>query len=306
MKKKQFPSDLLRSDREHLNQDKTIRQAMLEMWAELSDARYDSSLLKSLVLRYAEAEKRIRNLHEQLQEDLASASVIQKTLLPAAMPESDIMEAAWKFQPCDAVGGDIIALEALDKDHWGCYVLDVAGHGPRAAMVTVSVAQFLKPSSGIDLYNPVRVMDALEKEFPFTRFGSFFTIIYGVVDLKKQSFSFCNAGHPFPALATPGGAAEFVEVNDHMLGLGFNEPRNLVTLDLSSGRSLLLYSDGLTECVAPDGSFYGEDRLLRTFSANCRLPVNEGAEAMFNDAVTFASGIKFKDDFTLLTLKTRI
>ncbi|PKL44590.1 MAG: hypothetical protein CVV41_04295 [Candidatus Riflebacteria bacterium HGW-Riflebacteria-1] len=303
MRKKPFPSELIRPDRYLLNQDSMIRQQMLEMWAELSDLRHEKELLKRLVLRYADAEKRIRNLHEQLRDELLAAASIQQTLLPGSLPESTFMEAAWKFQPCDEVGGDIVGLQALDDERWGCYVLDVAGHGPRAAMITVSVAQYLKPSSGIDLFSPAKVLDALEMEFPFTRFGSFFTIIYGVVDLKQQSFTFCNAGHPFPLLTQHGSAPEFVDRHDPMLGLGFNDKRDEVVVDLSSG-SMLLYTDGLTECVAPDGSFYGEDKLLQEFAKISSHSAEKSADEIFATARSFASGTRFKDDFTLLVLKS--
>ena len=305
MRIKPFPSELIRPDHFLLNQDSLVRQQMLEMWADLSDLKHESELLKRLVLRYADAEKRIRNLHEQLRDELVAAAAIQQTLLPGNLPESTVMEAAWKFQPCDEVGGDIVGLQVLDGTRWGCYVLDVAGHGPRAAMITVSVAQYLKPSSGVDLFSPKKVLDALEKEFPFSRFGSFFTIIYGVVDLKQQSFTFCNAGHPFPLLTQRGSAPEFVDCHDPMLGLGFEEERNEVVVDLSSGSSMLLYTDGLTECVASDGSFYGEDRLLRDFSNICSHSAEDAATEIFGAARSFASGVSFKDDFTLLVLKGR-
>ncbi|PKL49991.1 MAG: hypothetical protein CVV42_04845 [Candidatus Riflebacteria bacterium HGW-Riflebacteria-2] len=301
---KSFPHELISPDRMLLNQDRQLRQQMLDIWAELLDMRYDSELLKKLVMRYASAEKRIRKLHSQLSEDVAAAAAIQQTLLPSILPESDRMQAAWKFQPCDAVGGDIIGLTALDENRWGCYVLDVAGHGPRAAMITISVAQFLKPSSAIDMFSPPKVMDALEEEFPFTRFGSFFTILYGVLDLRKQMFSFCNAGHPYPMLARPGADPEMIAGHDAMLGLGIKEPRNEMRADISDGGRLLLYTDGLTECVAPDGSFYGEERLMRSLAANLDQSAAVAADAVFDAARAFAAGTSYKDDFTMLLLQS--
>ncbi len=301
---KDFPYELISPDRMLLNQDGQLRQQMLDIWAELLDMRYDSELLKKLVMRYAAAERRIRNLHKQLSDDVAAAAVIQQTLLPGVLPNSDRITAAWKFQPCDAVGGDIVALRVLDDDHWACYVLDVAGHGPRAAMITVSVAQFLKPASGIDMLSPTKVMDALEEEFPFTRFGSFFTILYGVLDLKKRTFSFCNAGHPYPMLARPGSDPEMIVGHDAMLGLGIKDPRNEMRADISGGCRLLLYTDGLTECVAPDGSFYGEERLMRSLAANLDQPAAAAADAIFDAARAFAAGTSYKDDFTMLLLQS--
>lgn len=298
-----FPHELVRPDRILLNQDSLVRLQMLEMWSKLQEASFDSALLKKLILRYADSEKQIRSLYQQLSEDLKAAAEIQRTLLPVGMLETETYEAVWKFQPCEAVGGDLVGLRKLDDNRLACFVLDVAGHGPRAAMITVSVAQFLKQAAGIDLFSPNAVMDALEKEFPFTRFGSFFTIIYGVFDLQQKIFTFCNAGHPCPLLAKPEKEAEMIAAHDPMLGLGFDSPRNEITLDLAGGGSLLLYSDGLTECVAPDGSFFGEERLLASFAACRQFSATEIADTLFTDSRNFTAGVSFKDDFTLLVLR---
>ena len=44
-----FPYELISPDRMLLNQDRQLRQQMLDIWAELLDMRYDSELLKKLV-----------------------------------------------------------------------------------------------------------------------------------------------------------------------------------------------------------------------------------------------------------------
>jgi glyoxylase-like metal-dependent hydrolase (beta-lactamase superfamily II) len=67
---------------------------------------------------------------------------------------------------------------------------------------------------------------------------------------------------------------------------------------------LLLYTDGLTECVAPDGSFYGEERLMRSLAANLDQPAAAAADAIFDAARAFAAGTSYKDDFTMLLLQS--
>lgn len=285
---------------------------LMDVWARDKDSESKNKLLRGLILRYADVEKRMKILNDELQirqrallDDLASAAAIQKTLLPVRLPESDEIEAAFEFLPCEQVGGDLVSLVRYDDDNWLAYVLDVAGHGTRAAMITVSVAQFLQVSSGLPFLSPAQIMKALDREFPFSRFNSFFTIIYGVVNLKRKTFTYCNSGHPNPVLLQPGRPPCFVEGAGPMLGLGLSVPWPEVTVDLSCGRSMILYTDGLVECINDSGKLFGEDRLkemlnrLQFQSAGCL------ARTIMTEMNEFMGKVKFQDDFTLLTLKSR-
>lgn len=284
---------------------------LIDIWADVKDVDVNNRLLKNLILRYATVEKQMRALNDELNlrqkamlEDLAAAASIQKTLLPATLPGSDLVEASFEFLPCDQVGGDLVNLIRRDDEHWLAWVVDVAGHGPRAAMITVAVAQFLQSYSGNDAFQPAAVMKALDKEFPFTRFGSFFTIIYGVVNPLKQTFTYCNSGHPNPILLQPGQAPTFVEGNGPMLGLGIPLPWPEITIDFSSGKSLLLYTDGLVECADASGYLYGEDRLLEMLNRLQNQSVNSLSTSIMSEMRSFMGKVKFQDDFTFLALKS--
>lgn len=283
-----------------------LKVKMLDMWANLTDSQCSANLLRMLVMRYADSEKKVRDLNNILKKDLESAAAIQKTMLPDQLPNSDRIEAAWRFQPCDSVGGDIVFLETISENLWLWYIIDVAGHGLRAAMITVAIAQFLRHSSEQNTVSPLNVMRALEKEFPFTRFASFFTIIFGTVDLATRQISFCNSGHPPPILAKNSGETFFIDKNPGpMLGLGLPFPDEITTVKLEPGDSFFLYTDGLTECVDKSGSLYGEARLLQTIQGLIDQSAENAAQHIFCSAKDHSQGMSFKDDFTLLMLKAR-
>ncbi|MDD3146937.1 MAG: SpoIIE family protein phosphatase [Candidatus Riflebacteria bacterium] len=292
--------------------NRDIGTFLLDIWAEVRDVDVNNRLLKSLILRYAAVENQMRALNSELAsrqkamlEDLAAAASIQKTLLPGSLPSSELVEAAFEFLPCDQVGGDLVNLVRHDDENWYAWVVDVAGHGPRAAMITVAVAQFLQTATNNQL-QPAEVMKALDKEFPFTRFGSFFTIIFGVVNPARQTFTYCNSGHPNPVLLQPGQAPVFIEGNGPMLGLGIPMPWNEITVDFSAGKSLLIYTDGLVECADADGMLFGEDRLLQMLN---RLQYQTApclSTSIMNEMKTFMGNVKFQDDFTFLALKSKI
>ena len=79
----------------------------------------------------------------QIDRDLKAAAGIQQSLLPHKVPEIPGIRAAWQFEPCDRVGGDIFQIHQTGPDTISAYVLDVCGHGVSAALVAVTVSQFL-------------------------------------------------------------------------------------------------------------------------------------------------------------------
>ena len=136
-------------------QQALLVKQILEYWASFKDTEVNNQLLQELVFKYSAAEKKLKQLNQELREkqkrlneDLAAAAEIQKSLLPHTVGSVENLEVAWKFEPCEHMGGDIFNLFQLDDAHWGIYMLDVSGHGVQAAMVTVSVSQFLQPNSG--------------------------------------------------------------------------------------------------------------------------------------------------------------
>ena len=126
-------------------------KALLEYSANEKGNDINKRLLRELISKYALAEKQLRSFNNELIEkdqrldlDLKAAAEIQKSLLPQNTFEVENLEIAWKFEPCEHMGGDIFNIFQIDSEHLGIYMLDVSGHGVPAAMITVSVSQFLQ------------------------------------------------------------------------------------------------------------------------------------------------------------------
>ena len=78
---------------------------LLEYWATAKDFEIDNRLLRDLVFKYAAAEKKLKELNkeliwrqERIEEDLAAAADIQRSLLPRKIDSIDHLEVAWKFK----------------------------------------------------------------------------------------------------------------------------------------------------------------------------------------------------------------
>jgi sigma-B regulation protein RsbU (phosphoserine phosphatase) len=302
---------------------------ILEYWAYLKDTGINNQLLQELVFKYSTAEKKLKQLNQELlekqkrlDEDLAAAAEIQKSLLPLKVDSAENLEVAWKFEPCEHMGGDIFNLLQLDDAHWGIYMLDVSGHGVQAAMVTVSVSQFLQPNSG-HLFStkpgkssstrvfktPAEVLATLNSEFPFERFNNFFTITYMIINTKSGDLTYSNAGHPHSIVLRKDGKMELLKSGGPAIGIGdlrllkgqkgrYAEGR----LHLAAGDKLFIYTDGIVDYQNPKGEFYGTDRFYQTLESLQGESVPGIVEKAFRSLMDFGNKTEPMDDITLLGL----
>jgi sigma-B regulation protein RsbU (phosphoserine phosphatase) len=308
-----------------------IRQ-ILEYWASLKDTGINNQLLQDLVLKYSIAEKKLKQLNRELLDkqrrldaDLAAAAEIQKSLLPQKIDSAENMAVAWKFEPCELMGGDIFNMFQLDEDHWALYMLDVSGHGVQAAMITVSVSQFLQLNSGHlfkpkygktsqtrHLKTPAEVLSALDAEFPFDRFNNFFTITYLIINIKSGDLRYSNAGHPHSIILRRNGNLELLQNGGPAIGMGDfhllsgqKERFEEGCVDLESGDKLFVYTDGIVEYQRPDNELYGTRRFCETLESLQAEPVHEIVKNTFKSLMNFGHNAKPQDDITLLGLELK-
>jgi sigma-B regulation protein RsbU (phosphoserine phosphatase) len=305
---------------------------ILEYWASLKDTGINNQLLQDLVLKYSASEKKLKQLNRELIDkqkrldaDLVAAAQIQKSLLPQKMNSAENLAVAWKFEPCEHMGGDIFNMFPLGDDHWAIYMLDVSGHGVQAAMITVSVSQFLQPNSGHlfkrqpgkkfqarQLKAPAEVLEALDREFPFERFDNFFTITYMIINTATGDLRYSNAGHPHSILMRKNGKMEFLRKGGPAIGMGgfqllagqverFEEGRSR----LNPGDKLLIYTDGIVEYQNRDKELYGTRRFYQTLEALRGESISRMVKKSIKSLMNFGHNAKLQDDVTLLGLELK-
>ncbi len=272
-------------------------------------ARVETQLkLRALIKELIEKQAR-------LDEDLKAAAAIQRSLLPRKKPALDNIEIAWKFTPCEMIGGDIFNAFRLDEVHMGFYMVDVSGHGAPSAMVTVSVSQMLQPHSGYlckkrmdvapfyEIVSPREVLEELDREYPIERFDKYFTIVYAILNAQTGQLRYSNAAHPFPVLMHSDGTMELLDKGGTIIGLGGMVPFEEGTIELQGGDKLFFYTDGLTEYQNAEGISYGEDRLIDLLVSLKDEPVGEILDRAQASLMDFGRGGKLQDDVSLVGIE---
>jgi len=249
---------------------------------------------------------------EKLDEDLQAAAGIQQSLLPKNIPEVDALKMAWRFMPCDRIGGDIFNVVRLDENHWGLYMLDVSGHGVPSALVAVSASQMLhaqhdrllkkstKDPPHYEIVRPSRVLETLDREFPIDRFDKYFTMSYVIIDTALNRITYSNAAHPPPVLVRKDGGLELLEEGGTIIGMDGMLPFEEGTLEIQPGDRLFLYTDGTVEYQNGEGELFGEDRFYAEISRLKDRSLEDHIDGIINGIMNFGDQIPPQDDLSLL------
>ncbi|HXG25977.1 MAG TPA: PP2C family protein-serine/threonine phosphatase [Candidatus Binatia bacterium] len=138
------------------------------------------------------------------------------------------------------------------------------------------------------------------------RTGLFVTILAGVLDLDTGVFAFANAGHERPLIARADGSEPWwVEGNGPLVGVFGRLNLTLQRTEIRPGERMILYTDGITDAQAPDGSRFGEGRLLQTIAASCRGDGTAAAtvSAVIRSVLEFQGAASPADDLALLVFR---
>ena len=304
---------------------------LIESRATVADNEINNQLLQELIARYAESELRLKRLNQELthkqdrlEQDLIAAAEIQKSLLPINVNYGEILDVAWRFQPCDKIGGDIFNIIQLNDDHWAIYIIDVAGHGVPAAMVAVTVYQYLQPQSGNltmrpgdspdnqPIREPAQVLKFLDQEYPFERFNNFFTMNYVVLNVKTGTLISSSAGHPPPIILREDGTLVQLKKGGRPIGtidlrLSMDEPivYEQEQEQIGGGDKLVFYTDGVYEYQNDRSDFYGNQRFHEKLTAHKDQSVTDLIEASFEALMAFGKNTAPKDDVSLLGIQLK-
>jgi sigma-B regulation protein RsbU (phosphoserine phosphatase) len=133
--------------------------------------------------------------------------------------------------------------------------------------------------------------------------GRFITLFYLILEAGTGRVRYSNAGHNPPYLLRPSGEITELKVSGMPLGILPNIHYQSSEARVEPGDVLLLYSDGITECMNRDGELFGEDRLKDVLSQSASGDAHAIRGAIFSAVDTFRENEPYSDDMTLIVLK---
>ncbi|MEU8587335.1 SpoIIE family protein phosphatase [Streptomyces sp. NPDC048664] len=244
-----------------------------------------------------------------------TAEALQRSLLPQQPADQEAVRAASRYLPAHSragVGGDWFDVIALSGARVALVVGDVVGHGLRASATMGRLRTAVRTLADVDL-PPQELLvhlddlvthlaaeedTAVDPDLEIVT-DLIATCLYVVYDPVSRRCAVASAGHSPPALVTPDGRVDFLDVSPGPpLGVG-GLPFEAVERELPEGSVLALYTDGLLEADGRDID-EGLQRLRRALA----MPADRLEEVCDVVLGSLLSG-RPTDDVALLVARTR-
>ena len=131
--------------------------------------------------------------------------------------------------------------------------------------------------------------------------SQFLTCYYGVLNPDDGSLTYTNAGQPPPLhLKKARGKIDSFGRTGPPLGVLEEGQLDSVEVDIKSGQSLILYTDGVTDACNTGGIFYGTQRLLALVERKKGKSAPALHDALMADIDRFVAGEMQYDDTALI------
>ena len=251
---------------------------------------------------------RAESLAEQarLEHELEIAASIQQSMLPrrdsaASLPESARVAAA--LLPAKQVGGDLYDYFELRDGNILFAIGDVSDKGIPAALFMARLSALLRVL-GAAGEMPDRLLAGVNARLVEGNDAAMFvTLGCGVLNVHTGKIRYASAGHDAPLLRTlEGNVIPLTAENGPAIGIDAAVDYGLTEGFMAPGDTLVLFTDGVTEAEASDGSLFGVERLTGLLEDS-----SDGAPAalvrrIVDTVATHASGFHASDDLTVLAV----
>ena len=251
--------------------------------------RFAAIKLETTRLREDAIQKRI------MDEELKTASNIQRRLLPAAPSGISGYTFVGKNQPCRTVSGDYYDFAVRPDGRVYFVIGDVSGKGVTAGLMMAGLQVAFRIFSKSDP-DPAALVSqlnaALKENLPQSKFV---TLFLGRLDTKSGEIEYVNAGHTPPLWLRRSGVTEMTE-SDLLLGVVTKAEFVNRTLKLEPGDSLILFTDGVSEARnardedigsnLPLGSLHGAGAEIIARAVNEAVLAHVGDAENLDDDVT--------------------
>ena len=273
---------------------------------------HDITNLKENEKSLEESKERLLKLNEDkdkylqiIENDLTSASDYIYSQLPKQFVSKGI-KTRWHFVPSSQLGGDSFGYHWIDDENFAIYLFDVSGHGIGAALHSVAVLNSLKHQTlpNTDFYSPKNVLTNLNNIFQMRRHNNmFFTIWYGVYNIRTRELKYSSAGHP-PAL--------YIYGNDQSISLSQKNPflgglNDFVFVDgkliVEKNAVLYIYSDGVYEIFKTDSTLWEQSELNEYLLDNYYKSNDSEMVQLYKHVIDLHGSQHLDDDFSLLKIE---
>lgn len=255
----------------------------------------------SLVLK-----RQLESAYLELDREMRIVEKLQRSLLPAALPEIPRVDLTAYYQPASRVGGDYYDFFKLPDGLLGILIGDVSGHGTPAAVI-MAITHCIAHTHPGPAASPGRFLkylnEHLEREYS-SRFETFVTAFYAVYNPESRKLLYASAGHNPPRVkrCQAGSVISLDRVTGLPLGVLPDAEYEESSFFLQFQDQVVFYTDGITETHNNSGEQFSEKR-IDSVLARCGLNSAELTEQLLAAVNQFSDNAPAHDDRTVVVMK---
>ena len=261
-----------------------------------------------LAHRYYHQRQQVLAYQREAVSELADAQEMQMGLIPQTAPEVAGFEIAGVCNAARTVSGDFFDYIPLGNGALAVVLADVTGKGMKGAMNAVLSSGGLHSVAKLEVSASQMLQELNNNLYPrFQRYTNCAMAIL-TIDPTDKTFKYANAGIPYPIIKRGEGDVEELPIDGTPLGaFRSSEYQETPAIELKSGDSIILFSDGIAEAPQrdnPDRLYMETDRLVDLIKRLDKTVNAEGViDAIISDVHDFSGDTQQNDDMTIVVIK---
>ncbi|NGX57054.1 MAG: Phosphoserine phosphatase RsbU [Candidatus Anoxychlamydiales bacterium] len=296
---------------------KSLIEVMIEISNKNFKARYKKKLFgfeinylgnvfNFMMDTITQKEKEVTYEKEEKEKYLGEIEIardIQKTLFPKKLPKSKDILIDANFYPAKDVSADFYDIFKIeDKIYF--ILADACGKGVGACLYSLSIRSMIRSfvQSEKKLEDVIKNVNALFLKDTVDAI-TFVTAFIGVYDIKKNIFSYTNAGH-LPAIYKKN--KKLVELQtkpSKAFGIDEIEKVTIESIKLKKDDLIFIYSDGIIDAKNKSNQIFSKKRLEDFILKYDMKNANNFLKDLFQEVDIFTKGEKIYDDMTAIVIK---
>jgi serine phosphatase RsbU (regulator of sigma subunit)/PAS domain-containing protein len=244
-------------------------------------------------------------MDRRVQRHTQVADALRYSLLPRELPGVPGVEIAATHLAATEnpeVGGDFFDVYRTSSG-WGVVIGDVCGRGEGVVTASAAARHAIRVIAH-SIHDPADVLGRANQILLAEQLsGRFVTACAAHLRWRGESLEVTlgSAGHPAPLLLRPDGELRPLRGGGQPLGIFPDAGPGLEQHELSTGDTLIFYSDGLADAHRP-GQGYFDDHLPGEVGAQAGRAPDQILARLQEAALEFCQG-RVRDDITILALR---